>query len=416
MGHVRQLRVYLRPGRACLSETDLGGATDKYTYDSLYRLTGESISDPDPAVGSRSYGYAYDLVGNRVSETDTTSSGTVTQNSIFNADGELTSVTNTSTGDVQNYHYDADGNTTGVEDGDGTVLSTYTWSPSGQMTGAVTGGNTVSYTYDAAGNRTSETVNDHTTTFLNDPNQAYDQVLEEYAENGVLAATYIRGIDLLFEDQSGVLSYYVSDNLGSTRALTNSAGAVTETYSYDAYGNLIANTGTTANPYRYTGQWFDAAIGQYYLRARDYNPLNGNFTSRDSYNGLTVEPVTENHYLYAGADPVINVDPSGMDFSIGELMGSLGISEDVDAEDEGATVETKQFADDAIDEIEEIVNPFAEDDSPLGKRMAAEGEVLWTDRLISLGYVAIPLQETVVGSHRPDMVAARLTGGAGSKL
>ena len=71
-------------------------------------------------------------------------------------------------------------------------------------------------------------------------------MLEEYAEGGVLAATFIRGIDLLFEDQVqsgvGVLSYYVSDNLGSTRALTNSAGAVTDTYSYDAYGNLIAST------------------------------------------------------------------------------------------------------------------------------------------------------------------------------
>ena len=111
------------------------------------------------------------------------------------------------------------------------------------MIGATTGGNTVSYTYNDSDDRTSETVGDQTTTFLNDPNQAYDQVLEEYAENGVLAATYIRGIDLLFEDQSGVLSYYVSDNLGSTRALTNSAGAVTDTYSYDAYGNLIAGNG-----------------------------------------------------------------------------------------------------------------------------------------------------------------------------
>ena len=59
-------------------------------------------------------------------------------------------------------------------------------------------------------------------------------MLEEYAPGGVLAATYIRGIDLLFEDQVengvGTLSYYSSDNLGSTRALTNSAGAVTDTY------------------------------------------------------------------------------------------------------------------------------------------------------------------------------------------
>ena len=74
------------------------------------------------------------------------------------------------------------------------------------MIGATTGGNTVSYTYDDSDDRTSETVNGDTTTFLNDPNQAYDQVLEEYAPGGVLAATYIRGVDLLFEDQiqSGV--------------------------------------------------------------------------------------------------------------------------------------------------------------------------------------------------------------------
>ena len=68
-------------------------------------------------------------IGNRVSETDTTSSGSVTQNSVYNANDELTSVTNTSTGDVQNYSYDADGNTTKVEDGDGTVLQTYSWDP-----------------------------------------------------------------------------------------------------------------------------------------------------------------------------------------------------------------------------------------------------------------------------------------------
>ena len=254
------------------------------------------------------------------SETDTTSSGTVTQNSVFNANGELTSVTNTSTGDVQNYSYDADGNTTEVQDGDGTVLQTYTWDPQGRMIAATSGGNTVSYTYNDSDDRTSETVNDQTTTFLNDPNQAYDQVLEEYAENGVLAATYIRGIDLLFEDQSGVLSYYVSDNLGSTRALTNSAGAITETYSYDAYGNLIANTGTTVNPYLFTGQWFDAAIGQYYLRARDYNPSTGAFTSRDSFGGKADSPLTENHYLYAGADPVDWSDPGGRDFTLTEMM------------------------------------------------------------------------------------------------
>ena len=63
----------------------------------------------------------------------------------------------------------------------------------------------------------------------------------------MLAATFIRGIDLLSRTEWWELSYYVSDNLGSTRALANSAGAVTDTYRYDAYGNLIAGSGTTVN-------------------------------------------------------------------------------------------------------------------------------------------------------------------------
>ena len=45
-------------------------------------------------------------------------------------------------------------------------------------------------------------MNGQTTTYLNDPNQAYDQVLEEYAPGGVLAATYMRGLDLLFQDRT----------------------------------------------------------------------------------------------------------------------------------------------------------------------------------------------------------------------
>ena len=75
----------------------------------------------------------------------------------------------------------------------------------------------------------------------------------------------------------------MTDNLGSTRALTNSVGAVTDTQTDDAYGNLILSTGTTTNAYLFTGQWLDSAIGQYYQRARDYNPAVGSFTARDSY-------------------------------------------------------------------------------------------------------------------------------------
>ena len=42
-------------------------------------------------------------------------------------------------------------------------------------------------------------------------------------------------------------SFYGYDGGGSVRQLTNSAGAVTDTYEYDAYGNSQIKTGTTPN-------------------------------------------------------------------------------------------------------------------------------------------------------------------------
>ena len=190
---------------------------------------------------------------------------------------------------------------------------------------------TVTYTYDDAGDRVSESVNGLKTTYLNDPTQAYDQVLEEYAPGGVLAATYIRGLDLLFQDRTTAgggtgLSYYAVDGLGSTRSLTNASGTVTDTYTYDPYGNpiAIASTGTTSNEYQYAGYQFDTVTGEDYLRARYYDAAAGQFTSRDDYDGSTDDPITENHYAYASADPINLVNPSGHDPEVEALAVTAG--------------------------------------------------------------------------------------------
>jgi len=44
-----------------------------------------------------------------------------------------------------------------------------------------------------------------------------------------------------------LVNYYVFDGHGSVRALTDASGNVTDTYDYDAFGNLLYDTGTTAN-------------------------------------------------------------------------------------------------------------------------------------------------------------------------
>jgi hypothetical protein len=45
--------------------------------------------------------------------------------------------------------------------------------------------------------------------------------------------------------------------LGSTTQLTDSAGAIRDSYSYDVFGAPRTVTGTTANDFRYTGKQRD---------------------------------------------------------------------------------------------------------------------------------------------------------------
>jgi hypothetical protein len=49
----------------------------------------------------------------------------------------------------------------------------------------------------------------------------------------------------------------VFDGHGCVRGLTNSIGAITDTYDYDAFGNLIHSTCTTPNNYLFAGEQFD---------------------------------------------------------------------------------------------------------------------------------------------------------------
>lgn len=248
----------------------------------------------------------------------------------YDTNDQLRTVSGTSHGSDYSavYTYDANGNTKTVTvtsddgNGDGTVsLTTYRWDLEARLVCAKvldSSGAThhTDYVYDDEGNRALEATDDQTTLYLNDPSWAHNQVLEEYAPGGVLAATYVRGLDFLFQDREGTPSYYVRDGLGSTRSLTNAAGAVTDTATYDAFGSLISHIGTTTSSYAFAGERFDLRSQTYYLRARYYDPSTMRFTSRDSYNGDAARPQTLNHYAYALADPVNRNDPSGHD-SIG---------------------------------------------------------------------------------------------------
>ena len=139
-------------------------------------------------------------------------------------------------------------------------------------------------------------------------------MIAETDSTNTVAVEYIFGDDLLAQNRSGTLSNYQYDGLGSTRVLSDSTGNVSDEYFYDAFGVELARTGNTENDYLFTGEQYDAGLGNYYLRARYYDQGMGRFTQQDTWMGRNSDPITLHKYLYAGNDPVNNIDPSGYSF------------------------------------------------------------------------------------------------------
>ncbi|HMG75196.1 MAG TPA: PKD domain-containing protein [Pyrinomonadaceae bacterium] len=272
--------------------TELSGRTVNYTYDDLYRLTSESITN-DPHSVNGAVSYSYDPVGNRLNRNSTlpqVSSQVLT----YDANNRLSSDS-----------YDNNGNTTSADG------NSYLYDFENHLTSE--NGGSVSYVYDGDGNRASKTAGGVTTNYLSDSNSptGYPQVVEEI-QGGSVIKSFGYGHSLISQQiVGGSLSFYQYDGHGSVRLLTNASGAITDTYDYDAFGNLINRTGSTPNDYLYNGEQFDANIGFYYLRARYLNPAAGRFLSMDSFEGDLADPISLHKYLYANADPVDKTDPSG---------------------------------------------------------------------------------------------------------
>jgi RHS repeat-associated protein len=108
--------------------------------------------------------------------------------------------------------------------------------------------------------------------------------------------------------------------------MTDEFKNLVDTYVYKAYGELLAETGGNYNPYRWVGRYgyqFDNQLSlnfnEYYIRQRHYGPLVAAWLSADPVafaDGL-------NRYLYAYANPIAFVDPSGL-FVAGIGLGCAG--------------------------------------------------------------------------------------------
>jgi RHS repeat-associated protein len=317
--------------RAMMETVGTATRTVAYGYDLLSRLTKEDIqaatASPTALVAydGTGTGQGYDRVGNRRSRQVT---GTLPGVSAYAGDTfSERDLLNPGAG----YTYDLNGNTT-REPGD----TLYAYDAENRLVKVTKpDGTTITLAYDADGNRVKKvvdapgTANDSTTLYLVDDRNptGYAQVIEERNGAGATTVTYTYGLDLVSQRRGTKVDYYGYDGLGSVRYLTDEAGAVTDTYTYDAFGIQIASTGTTPNVNRYTGEQWDENLSLYYLRARYYQPQLGRFWTMDSYEGSQSDPLSLHKYLYCQANPVMMVDPSGHDGDMPSLMSTVtGIS------------------------------------------------------------------------------------------
>lgn len=269
--------------------SELSGRTVTYTYDSLYRLMGEAIA---VAAISGSIGYLYDHVGNRQQRTSTVAPVPSATYS-YDANDRLA-------GDA----YDAAGNTT-ASDG-----NTYAYDFENRLISQNTGAVTI--VYDGDGNRASKTVGGVTTNYLVDDRNltGYAQVLEELS-GGVVQRVYTYGLNRISQSQASGTSFYEYDGQGSVRILTDSNGAVTDRYDYDAFGNILNQAGSTPNAYFFTDEQLDLNLSLYYLRERYLDPNAGRFRTMDAFDGLEFAPLSLNKYAYTEGNPIMNADPNG---------------------------------------------------------------------------------------------------------
>jgi len=205
--------------------------------------------------------------------------------------------------------------------------------PNGPLDRLVSGdGGAVLLGYNGDGARVKKTVGGTTTLYLVDDRNptGYAEVVEEHQSvNGgaaTLTAVYTHGLDLIAQRRAGSVRYFSYDGHGSTRLLTDASGAVTDTYLYDAYGTLLASTGSTPNNSLYCGEQFDPDLGMYSLRARYYQPQTGRFWTMDSWEGTQTDPLSLHKYLYAHNNPVMMVDPSGHDGNYISTLTAIGIA------------------------------------------------------------------------------------------
>jgi RHS repeat-associated protein len=298
------------------------GQSETYGYDNARQVTSASIP---LSGGSRADAYQYDAAGNRSSATS--SGAGVSPASLFNyTTNNVNEYTAISGGGFQppSPSHDNNGNSLILPRPDGTALN-ITWNIHNEQISATNGaGDTATYQYDALGRRTkrSETISSvttHTWFFTN----GWNVELEHDGANYTQRMTWGLDLSQSLQGAGGVGGLVMVENLtsgtavphfptydgnGNITAWVNGGGSVVARQRYDAFGNIIDQTGTAPSNYGFSTKPLEKVTGLLYYGYRYYDPVTGRWPSRD--------PIEErgglNLYEFVGNSSIFRIDIWGL--------------------------------------------------------------------------------------------------------
>jgi RHS repeat-associated protein len=268
--------------------------TQNFTYDPLNRI---QSAQTQSATGPNCWGLNFgpDPVGNLLSE------------SVSQCSAPALNVSTDGNNHIIGFGYDAAGNM--IADGN----YNYTYDGEGLLSAAAG----VTYTYDGDDLRVEKSSG---TLYWR---SIAGDALAESDSNGMMANEYVFfGGGRIARVQANTpptpdsVFYYFTDELGSTRVVTDSSGNPCYQADYYPYGGEITPAGvsnTCPQNYRFTGYEFDPETGLDYAMARFYDSRIGRFTSVDPLDGSPEDSQSWNAYSYTSNNPINSIDPSGMD-------------------------------------------------------------------------------------------------------
>ena len=286
---------YTWTGGEMIGIDELDGTTEDFDFDAAGKLTVAQ------RVGTDDYSddFAWDGAGNVTSALRDGVAETWT----LDADGRLTA-----RGSVT-YTWDDQGRMTGRDDGDAVSLS---WD--GQVLDGATGDlpADLELQYDYDGLLVSRTSGGTEIRYLWDRSRVLPRLVATYTPAGVLLQLFVWAEDELLQiHDGGTVRTVHRDRVRSVRGLSDSSGALTDSWNHDAFGALVGRTGSTVQPFGFGGMVLDDDLGLYYVQARWYDPYAGRFVSRDPVPGDPSFPLTLHPWVFGRGDPVHYLDPSG---------------------------------------------------------------------------------------------------------